>query len=276
MPSQGSWRRPGSVKPMEQQDIKSESRGLLRSFRQYLPAIRRLPVGELLGKDDLCTDEFLLGRDGDLEIYYAPFDHLNTSASLCLVGVTPGWTQMKASFVAAYEAIAENLSEEEALKRSKFAASFSGAMRNNLVAMLDALGMHRALGIKSASDLFAKRTDLWHPTSAVRYPVFKSGKNYSGSSPELLRSGLLVPYVEDVLGPELRDVGGALIVPLGKAVESALSHLVARGVISEDRCLFGFPHPSGANASRVRQFGEQSERLTASIHRWFDSSSGGL
>ena len=45
-----------------------------------------------------------------------------------------------------------------------------------------------------------------------------------------------------------------LVLPLGKAVEDCLRMLIATGQFDEVRCLFGFPHPSGANPHRADQF----------------------
>jgi hypothetical protein len=39
----------------------------------------------------------------------------------------------------------------------------------------------------------------------------------------------------------------ALLLPLGRAAEGCLRLLVDSGQLDQSRCLFGFPHPSGAN-----------------------------
>ncbi|MNG08705.1 hypothetical protein D3C84_920820 [compost metagenome] len=59
----------------------------------------------------------------------------------------------------------------------------------------------------------------------------------------------------------------ALIIPLGVNVENVLRQLVAENQLEEERCLWGFPHPSGANGHRHRQFAahyqDMKERLAA-------------
>ena len=39
-------------------------------------------------------------------------------------------------------------------------------------------------------------------------------------------------------------------------------------LITEWRCLFGFPHPSGANAQRARQFSANKTRMKDEIVAW--------
>ena len=55
-------------------------------FSQFSPAIRDINT-----KADSPT--LLLGAQGPLSIYYAPFDALNPQARVVLVGITPGRTQ---------------------------------------------------------------------------------------------------------------------------------------------------------------------------------------
>jgi hypothetical protein len=52
-------------------------------------------------------------------------------------------------------------------------------MRANLLRMLDDLGLPRCLGIESSAELFDRRADLRHGTSAIRYAAFVSERNSS-------------------------------------------------------------------------------------------------
>jgi hypothetical protein len=115
---------------------------------------------------------------------------------------------------------------------------------------------------------FAEEEHDVHTTSALRYPVFVNGRNYSGSNPPVRRTPLLTDYVLNLPGPELDAVPGALVVPLGKATTDCVELLVARGILSRERCLLGFPHTSGANASRPRDFQASKELLSAAVRRW--------
>jgi hypothetical protein len=63
-------------------------------------------------------------------------------------------------------------------------------------------------------------------------------------------------YVRELLAPELSMLEDAVFVPLGKSVLTVLEILEAEGRIPKDRAPYGFPHPSGANGHRARQFEE--------------------
>jgi hypothetical protein len=124
----------------------------------------------------------------------------------------------------------------------------------------------------STQSLFDDRDDLLHTTSAIRYPVFVGDRNYTGHEPRPLDTSILKAFVEERLAPELASVEGALIVPLGDAVERCLEFLVRRHGVPRERCLFGFPHPSGANGHRAKHFSERRETLQRTLHEWFASA----
>jgi hypothetical protein len=236
-------------------------------FARYAPLIRDLP--DPLERETLCSERFLLHQDGRLRICYVPFDHVNVDARATIVGVTPGWLQMEIGYRVARDQLRAGAPTEVALAEVKKAAAFAGTMRRNLLSMLDEIGLPEALGIASSSCLFDTRADLLHSTSAVRYPVFVDGENYTGSHPALLKAKALRDFVERCLAPELQVVAAALIIPLGSVVERCLRLLVNQGVLDPKRCLFGFPHPSGANGHRRRQFDERRDDLQRTVRDWF-------
>jgi len=43
-----------------------------------------------IDKQSVVIDDFLLNKEGNLEIYYAPFDYINSKAKIVIVGITPG------------------------------------------------------------------------------------------------------------------------------------------------------------------------------------------
>lgn len=228
-------------------------------------------LGDLAGdfsRDALVSDRFLLWTDGPLAEYYAPFDYVNASARLALVGVTPGWTQMRIAYCVFATRRAAGAAPSSAFQAAKTEASFAGSMRTNLTKMLDALDVADAVGAHGAADLFAAQRSLIHTTSAVRYPVFKGGRNYTGHGPSIVRHPVLATCVDKLLGPELEAIPGALVVPLGDAVQSALERLVAKGTLEIARCLMGFPHPSGANGHRARHFADRLPDLRAKVKEW--------
>jgi len=239
-------------------------------YNSYKDKIAALPSFRELEPKHLLNAKFRIERFDDIEIYYVPTGYINRKAEIILVGITPGWHQMEIAFRVAREMILKRLGQVAVCKHAKNAAAFSGTMRKNLLEMLDGINIPKAMKIASSEELFAQARDRVHSTSVLRYPVFVGGKNYTGHRPQMLRHPRLKRYVEEDFSAEMRMIPNAFIIPLGKAVSNALMHLVSRGAISGDRCCFGFPHPSGANAHRKNQFKAQRQAMRKKVRRWFD------
>lgn len=200
------------------------------------------------------TDDALrMSSGGRFTTHYAPFEHINTGAKVVLLGITPGAFQAEVALSALRQALVDGADDATALVQAKKTASFSGPMRTNLVQLLDAVGVQRAIGIGSCAELFGARTDLVHFTSALRYPVFMDGENYSGT-PAILRTPYLSTMVDTWLREEAAQLSQAIWVPLGREPSAVVDYLVAGGVIASDHVLKGLPHPSGANAERIAYF----------------------
>ena len=234
-------------------------------FSDFEAVIRALPVCERFERADLLIPSLRLHQEDSLEMYYAPFGAVNPSAAIVLLGITPGWTQMEIAYRVARREVELGIPAEEICSRAKQNASFAGTMRTNLIRMLDDLGAPSFLGIESTSELFGSAAALVHTGSAIRYPVFVKGRNYTGHSPNMLRNPFLRECVESMLAPELATVPDALVVPLGNAVSAALDHLATRGEVCPERCLFGFPHPSGVNSGRLRDFAARRQELAEKV-----------
>ena len=241
---------------------------------RFAPLIRSLPARAPLERGDLLVPGFRLHQDGALAVYYAPFDHVNERARVVVVGITPGWAQMEISFRQARTDLLGGRPLPEVAERAKYAASFAGSMRTNLVAMLDGIGVPGALGIESTAILFGAHRALLHPTSVVRYPVFVGGANYTGHKPRLLVHPLLRDYAFGPFAGELRRTGDALVVPLGRAVSEVLAALSDNGVLQAERCLLGFPHPSGANGHRLREYTATRDDMVRQVQAWSAVSRG--
>lgn len=218
-------------------------------------------------EEDVLRPELLLADDGRISVRYCPFDLVNPGAKVVIVGITPGLHQMFLSCQAAQRALDEGLTGDDVLRRACEVGSFAGSMRTNLVAMLDGIGLQRSLGIETTATLFAGHADLLHSTSALVYPVFLRGKNYGGS-PDPVDEPILRAFIDQVFVTELAMVPEAVIIPLGKTVARLLRREADRGAISEDRCLFDFPHPSGGNGHRVRQYAQHREAMIGQVGRW--------
>jgi hypothetical protein len=203
-----------------------------------------------------------------MDIYYAPFDYTNRDAKVTIIGITPGSTQMEIAYREAQQGLGAGLPMRVLLRNVKQAASFAGSMRRNLLAMLDELGLHKHLGLQSRDDFFQDGFRYLHTTSAVRYPVFVGGKNYTGHAPRIVRSQRLQRYALDFLGSELEMLADTLIIPLGKSVEEAVRFVSGERSLSLPYCLWNFPHPSGANGHRKRQFNEHKSEFKERIKSW--------
>jgi hypothetical protein len=238
-------------------------------FERYADAIVALPEREEFSKSDLLVPQFRLVKDGNLEIYYAPLDFISADAKVAIVGITPGWTQMEIAFRQARIALRKGLSASDALRGAKVEASFAGTMRKNLITMLDEVGLAGALKLDSCRALFGAARHWLHATSAIRYPVFVNGRNYGGHSPKIASSPVLQGFVDDFLAPELNAIPDALLVPLGACADGVFQSLTRRGSLDARRCLTGFPHPSGANGHRVREFKQSRNDLTQIVNKWF-------
>jgi len=228
----------------------------LQIFEKFVPTLLSLGDEELHNPDHVSSLQMFREQTGgrELSMIYAPFDHVNQDARVVIVGMTPGRFQAVNALVAARDALRSGASTSDAARIAKAHASFSGEpMRGNLIAMLDAIGVARWLGIGSTASLWADNAHHVHFTSALRYPVFVDGKNWSGT-PDMVRTSVLRSTLEDYTGKELAKLPNALIVPLGPKVSAAMLHLADCGLIDADRVLTGLPHPSGANAERIAYF----------------------
>jgi hypothetical protein len=232
-------------------------------FHRYSHAIHDLDLS-VIDEPQHIPAGFELGRRGALSAHYIPFDLVNAEARLVLVGITPGFTQWKNAVAEAQRRLREGASADEAHRAARHAGAFSGAMRPNLIALLDSIGLQRWLEIDSCSNLFAGRTDLVHTTSVLRHPVFVSGKNYNGS-PNMVTNVFLQAQLQKYFAREAMQLKHAVFVPLGPKVHEGLRSLARAGVIDGQRILGGLPHPSGANAERIAYFVGRKQKAALSV-----------
>ncbi|PHR54869.1 MAG: hypothetical protein COA47_14715 [Robiginitomaculum sp.] len=211
------------------------------------------------------SEELSMAKEGALEVFYSPFDYINANAKLVIVGISPGETQAKNANQEFANLYNNNLTEVDALKGAKEVASFSGAMRNNLVKLLDNVGVNSLFNLSSCMALFNEEAaHMVHYTSVFRYPVLKNGKPIS-SAKGYLKSPLLNHMVKSMLTSELEKLNNAIILPLGQGVNDVLMDLVECGVIHHSAVLSALPHPSGANAERIKYFLGEKARADLSV-----------
>lgn len=186
----------------------------------------------------------LMASDGDLKVYYAPFEYVNASARIALVGITPGPTQMRNALTEARRVLLSGGTPAEALRLAKDKASFSGEpMRSNLVKQLNDWGVHQWLGLTDSKDLFGSAASLVHYTSLLRYPVFNGDEDYRGN-PDMLSQRTLDRFLRENFVQEVNQLKDAVFLSLGPAVARVLNALIDRGVLEPHRVISGMLHPS--------------------------------
>lgn len=237
---------------------------------EYISKIKLLPLKSKYTKEEILTNDFLIDKKGNLEIYYAPHnEYINPNAKVFIVGITPGFQQMSTALASARAGIEENKGIKEIQYECKVAGRFSGNLRKNIISMLDEIYLNKALNIESCAELFKDKDYLLHTTSLVPYSVFSKGNNYTGHTPKLIKSEFLMDYVYENFKENIEKLGDVLIIPLGKAVEEVLEMLAYNKIINEDQILKGFPHPSGANGHRLTQLRENKESMIKIINNKF-------
>ena len=215
---------------------------------KYLKKIKSL---KKINKSTITSNKFLVKKEGNIKVYYAPFDYVNSKAKIMIVGITPGLQQMLQSF--------EVINQGKSLKEVKDLSSFKGSMRTTLIKYLDELEVNKKLKIKSCESLFNKNSKYLHTTSLVKYPVFDQGKNYSGAN--ILKKKILLNFIEENFLKELKTLKKAIIIPLGNTVSSTIKYLNNKYDLKLACFLEGFPHPSGANARKNIQFKENKRNM---------------
>ena len=205
-----------------------------------------------IDKKSVISKDFLVNKDGNIEIYYAPFDYINSKAKIVIVGITPGLQQMTQSF--------QVIKDGKSLKEVKDLSSFKGSMRTTLIKYMDELKINKILKIKSCESLFNLDSKYLHTTSLVKYPVFDKGRNYSGAN--ILKKKILLDFIEKNFLEELKTLKKSIIVPLGNTVSSTIEYLNSKYNLKLECFLKGFPHPSGANARKNIQFKENKISMT--------------
>jgi len=244
-----------------------------KTLYDYKDIIKKLPMKNKYTKEELLIDDFLIEKENNIEIYYAPHnEYFNPKATIFIVGITPGFQQMSNAISTARKELEFTDDINEVQYKCKVAARFSGVLRKNIINMLDEIKLNEALGLESVSEIFEEKDYLLHTISLIPYPVFVKKENYTGHTPKLIKSEFLMKYVYEHFICEFKqieDYKEILLVPLGKAVEDVLLKLQNNGVICENQILIGFPHPSGANVNRVKQLEENKEDMIKFIKNKF-------
>jgi hypothetical protein len=225
-------------------------------FSKFAPILRNMTEVELaaeIERPQRLLIESDTSRGKQIEIACAPFDYVTSEAEIVIVGLTPGRQQMRNALVEARRSLMKGRSEAEALSDAKVFASFSGPMRVNLVAILDCVGVNALLRLSSTRSLWNGDAGRVQFTSALRYPVFINGANFSGA-PSMISTPLLRKHLMKWFAAEVAALPNAIFVPLGPKVSEAVEAVARYAGLDSNRVLSGLPHPSGANSERIAFF----------------------
>lgn len=244
-----------------------------KTLYDYKEVIKELPLKNKYTKEELLIDKFLIDKENNIEIYYAPHnEYLNPKAKIFIIGITPGFQQMSTAIATARKELEVSDDIEEIQYKCKIVARFSGSLRKNIISMLDGIELNNIFNLQSCSQLFDEDDYLLHTISLIPYPVFVKKQNYTGHTPKLIKSQFLMKYIYDNFINEFKKLEKSeeiLLIPLGKAVEEVLINLKDNGIIKEEQILIGFPHPSGANVNRVAQFEANRDNMIKFIKKHF-------
>lgn len=232
---------------------------------KFAPTILSFSDSELVGAGAPSVfRRLLLAEEGELSVCYAPFEYINAGARVVIVGITPGKTQMLNAIRAARDELRTGSIEIQVLRAAKQTGAFSGEMRQDLVAMLDHVGLHERLGIASSAALFGSAAGLLQTASVLRNPVFRNGDNYRGT-PKISGRALLQAQLLSYFAKDIKESANSVLLPLGDTPHDALVYLAQQGYIDDERILPALPHPSPANRERIHYFlGKKPKELLSS------------
>ncbi len=103
--------------------------------------------------------EFRIASDGRIEVYWIPFERLNSAAQIVIVGLTPGYSQMRAAFDAAREALAQDLSLAETMAHIDRLLGLLGLCTGRRRISPGRCGPSSATALKPRSSSAAKRRE---------------------------------------------------------------------------------------------------------------------
>ena len=176
-----------------------------------------------------------------IEIKKAGFEYVNPDAVVVIVGITPGKKQL--------EGPREGLTPKQIKQRYAFCGE---PLHQNLIDMLNHVGINRLLGIETCNTLWDADFDKVEMTSLLKDAVFYEGHMFNKAI-QIKESKMLTDIFNTGF---VRDCAlyskAKLFVGLGKDVDNLLFELRKNGFINAD--IIGMPHPSKKNQVLVDAF----------------------
>jgi hypothetical protein len=207
------------------------------------------------GVDPMKSDDTVAAKDGTYKAIYVPFEYVNKSAKLAIVGITPGPNQIAAAYAQTRNLLLRDLPEADVLREAIKAGAFKGGMRDNLITILKHFDLARRLGIEDEATLWTSSAGLLHSTSVVPHAAFKRGQCFNGPFSEVMRSRLLREIFETCFVPTLSELSAECrFLALGATPLDALKWCADRRIIARDQILGACPHPSPSSGNQVKYF----------------------
>ena len=96
--------------------------------------IEKLPIKDKYTKEELLIEDFLIEKENNIEIYYAPHnEYINPKAKILIIGITPGFIQMNTSIATARKELENNDDIEDIQYKCKVSGRFSGSLRKKII-----------------------------------------------------------------------------------------------------------------------------------------------
>src|ERR1700687_3328250 len=114
--------------------ISADEADTIAHLATHLLGVTEADLSELIEKDGILKDTFfaLVGpvEEDRFACFYSPFDWVNDSADIVLIGITPGKRQAIDSLITLRSALKSGKPVADAAARAKHVASFNGEMRD--------------------------------------------------------------------------------------------------------------------------------------------------
>lgn len=219
-------------------------------FLRFVDVIRRL------GADGKSSRDLVLGVNDRYRLQYIPFEHINRTAHLVIVGITPGPNQLELAYRETQRLLEAEKAEEELLVEVKKIGAFGGpAMRPNLLKMLRHFRFEKFLGIDDVESLWSDNAHMLHSTSVVPHAAFKAERMFAGGFDEVMDSPLLRECFEDCFVTSVREMrDDALFIGLGPCPRDALEWCIRNGHVRKEQVLGAFCHPSTSGGTKTRYY----------------------
>ena len=134
-----------------------------------------------------------------------------------------------------------------------------------VISLLDHIGVHQWLRLRSCEDLFGEASDLLQVTSLFQFPVFNKGENFrAGFHPE--RDPMLRLQMRDHFGKMAKAMPGAVFIPVGAGASRGVEWLTKEGFLNTARVLHGLPHPRKETGERSAYFLGEKDRTGLHKH----------